>query len=1095
MVYRQHALEMPDADSGEPDRSLARLVVSGAHGANGAHGAPGGSGVGAGADGHPGGDASQARIGQSAGAIRVRLAPEAHEGDRALRLDAWLRGPDGASHERTEEIAFDEGGFIDLRARGGRGGDGGVGGDGGDGARGRRGANASRYSSGGNGGRGGDGGRGGNGTSGASGGSGGNVEVAVSGDDTHLLMLVRHDVRGGDGGVAGRNGRGGSGGAGGAGGSSHHWTTTESYRDANGNSRTRTRHHSNPGGSSGPSGSAGSPGRARLHDGADGPDGRFRISVHYADRVEAYPDRYRLRLVSFQHLCANRDGVYEPDERVEVRGLKVMNVGAMPTPHNHDVQLALESEGWVWPDRDAHLLLPRALGPGEIADVEGSLFFTIGDWTPDAPADAFAAADHIMQGAVLPAAHRAFEGYHGPEDPQGRFDVRFPVQASVLESLHSLAPGEAAKVRFAVRSVSARSFGYAGELGRELRFRLRPEGSELGPEHVTLHDDTGAALPWDEGWLLRIASLGPRETRSFEATLSFAPDAPFYRSARFRLSLELERPHRPEVRPIQLRDFEWRVARRYRRVEGCDLLLVTSHRTTREQIEAWERLAARLGLSVAIWDCSLEGHLDLRAELGAHVGGGSLLAHVSGGTVVILDAEIESAAGPARPHRLLDRDAIALMKTRDVSVAVIGGQEGDVDIVRWLMPDDASEPDARRESPAALRDSLVGLGDLHGQGELDVHEVCEVHHVGFFFEPPTEALLQRRAESLSRDLRDAYPNRRFVVSPRYAPEEVSSAGLVKRWRLGEIEVRTTLESARGRVVHVADRLGEARPEDIDGSHFQQVLLLARDFEKKLERLERAVAEGADALPEVRAILVDLVNEQRAVLASPWRRGLSRSEMERALPLLRMMRDRAGRLEARSPEQEPALIELAARLRYFSRAQPRWWEWPLSPLRRAPSLRRVTRRLLDDWIEATFGVASTQTDDRADQGRGRVRDAWRRVRDREAALRDGRAAFEETHGPADARAHSRLLMREPIEWRGVTSDAELLEEASDRVRSTSRLAALRARDAADDALRKRVREAQSSARERLLVRRRVAGEEPAAPVEVIEASRAQEQAKL
>ena len=56
-------------------------------------------------------------------------------------------------------------------------------------------------------------------------------------------------------------------------------------------------------------------------------------------------------------------------------------------------------------------------------------------------------------------------------------------------------------------------------------------------------------------------------------------------------------------------------------------------------------------------------------------------------------------------------------------------------------------------------------------------------------------------------------------------------------------------------------------------------------------------------------------------------------------------------------------------------------------------------------------------------------------------------------------------------------------------------ALGGSDAADDALRKRVREAQSSARERLLVRRRVAEEEPAAPVEVIEASRAQEQAKL
>lgn len=1079
MVYRQHALEAPEEGSGDPDRSLARLDVSGRDGAHGAHGHAGHHGGGSGGHGGRGGDAGRPQLGQSAGSIRVRLAPHDHEGERKLVADAWVLSPDGGQREGREELVFDEGGFVDLRAVGGRGGDGGHGGRGGDGARGRRGSDATRYRSGGNGGPGGDGGDGGDGTSGASGGSGGRVEVAVSGDHTHLLMLVRHDVRGGGGGAAGQNGAGGSGGAGGAGGSSHHWTTSESYRDAQGKTRTRTRHHSNPGGSSGPRGRDGRAGRARLHPGEAGPDGRFEIAVHYADRVERYEERYRLRLVSFAHLSANEDGVYEPDERVEVRGLRVMNVGGMPTPHNHDVQLALESEGWVWPDRDAHLRLPRALGPGEIAEVDGSLYFTIGDWEPEAPGDPFEAVDHILQGAVLPAAHRAFEGYHGPGDPQGRFLVRFPVQVSEIESLHALAPGEAARVRFAVRSVSGRSFGERGDVPRHVRFRLRPEGAELGPEHVTLHDAAGRAVLWDDGWVCAIAELGAGETRAFEATIAIAPDAPHYRSARFRLSLELERPRAAELRPVQLRDFEWRVARRYRRVEGCDVLLVTHHRTTRAQIDAWERLAARLGLKVAVWDCTLEGQLPLAAPRED----GVLLEHVAGGTVVILDAEIETAAGAVRPHRLLDRDALFRMKAHDVALAVVGGGEGDVDLARWLMPDDGAQPSARRASPGELRAAVAGLGDLHGQGELELHEVCDVHHVGFWFEPPTEALLERRALALSTHLRDEYPNRRFVVTPRFAPEQVSSVGLMKRWRVGELEVRTTLESGRSHVVHVSDRLGELRPEDIDGPYFQQVLLLARELEHKLERLEAVVARGGDPWPEVRAILVDLVNEQRAVLASGWRRGLSLSDAERALPMLRLLRDRAGRLSARAPEQEAALIELAARLRYFARARPRWWEWPLFPLRRATTLRWVALRLVDAWIEGAFGLP--EAEDRAPESRARVADARRRVREREAALRASLEEAEARHGPLGARGHSRLLMREPIEWAGVTTDAELIEGAADRLRTAHQLAAQRERDARDDALRERVRRAQSDARERLLVRRRVEAPE----VEPLELERA------
>ncbi|MBW2463251.1 MAG: hypothetical protein JRH11_16495 [Deltaproteobacteria bacterium] len=617
--------------------------------------------------------------------------------------------------------------------------------------------------------------------------------------------------------------------------------------------------------------------------------------------------------------------------------------------------------------------------------------------------------------------------------------------------------------------MSRRAFGAEADVRRRVRFDLRARESELGPEHASLRDRDGKALPWDDGWLCPVPAIGAGQTLPFEATLALAPDAPAYRSVTLRLSLEMERPRGGEVRPIQLRDFEWRVARRYRRVEGCDLLLVTSHRTTREQLEAWERLAARLGLRMAIWDVSLEGHLALRRDRP----GGPLLDHVVGGTIAVLDAEIDSAAGPVRPHRLLDRDVLFAMDKKDVSLAVFGGEAGDIDIARWLTPDDGARPSAHRESPGALWKAIAGLADLHGQGEVQVHDVTDVHHIGFWFEPPTEAILARRATALSERLRHEYPNRRFVVTPRFLPEEVGSIGLAKRWKLGEIEVRTTLESARGHLVHVAGRLGQALPEDIEGPHFTQALLLARDFEQKIVRLGAVLEEGGDPWPEARAILADLVNEQLAILASPWRRGLSAADCERAQPLLRTLRDRGAELSAGSPEAEPILIEVAARVRYFASAQPRLWEWLLMPVRRAPTMSRVTNGLVDEWLENVFSLASTEVDDHRDESKARVKHARKLVAERVEVLGgEERSKAEDALGPLDARAHSRLIMREPIEWDGVTTDAEVFESALDRVQTPARLAGLRAIDAGDDAKRKHVLDAHGEARAHLLVRRRV-----------------------
>jgi hypothetical protein len=63
----------------------------------------------------------------------------------------------------------------------------------------------------------------GHGTDGADGGNGGIVQIILDENNTHLLMAVKYDVRGGQGGNPGQHGQPGDGGTGGRGGDGHKW--------------------------------------------------------------------------------------------------------------------------------------------------------------------------------------------------------------------------------------------------------------------------------------------------------------------------------------------------------------------------------------------------------------------------------------------------------------------------------------------------------------------------------------------------------------------------------------------------------------------------------------------------------------------------------------------------------------------------------------------------------------------------------------------------------------------------------------------------------------------------------------------------------
>ena len=1044
MVYREQAHDIEREErSDDPDQTLLAYDASGRPGHHGLHGADGASGSFSGSDGDTGQSAGRPTPGVHAGVIEVTFARGSYDG--SVAIDGVRKDHQGRGARIGGELDHGDIGYIDLLARGGRGGDGGNGGRGGDGARGRSGSDATRYSSGSDGGPGGDGGDGGHASSGARGGDGGHILVHVAPDDTHLLMLLRQGIEGGAGGQRGVNGDGGTGGSGGSGGSSYSWTETESYTDSQGNRKTRTKYHRNAGGSNGPSGHNGSPGRARVTDGDRGKAGSFAIVVE----GQRYPSRYDLRLTHFAHHSANADGVYEPLEKVRVIDVEVQNVGGMPTPASSDIELRLQQLGWVIPER-GRLVLPKSLASGAKHRFTEALELTIGDYRPHSPDDPLACPEQVRHQAMLPDVRRGFRRYESDASRKlGHFVISFPTQASAIESLPALAPGEAACLRWTIRNTSKVAFGKAADNQRRVCFRLNAHESELGDDHAVLLDAGGERVPLDDGWGVEIDRIDPGQALTFEATVGFLKTAPHYRNLRLWLSLELgfiDRPH--ELRPVQYRDFDTRVAQRFEHCDGAQLLLVVNHRTTHQQLAAWREICDGLGIVVDVWDLSLQGGLDL-----SHPVEGSTLGQLfEGHTIVLLNNEVSTPEGEHVAHRCIAKQQLLEAAAEGVNLAFIGRDVG----VRQLMLPTAggAEADGQQRDASDLTKAIAGRDD---DALAVTAERCAVYDWSFFGGGCDTRKLHKAALRLSAHLSARHPQQRFLVAYHLAPEVVTRKLWLKRYRVGHLEVRSLLPTASGRLLSAEvddDRLHD--PAYIRSGDNMMTLLLTRSFDDKLERLmdelKQPRLDSAGEAWMVRmlcdALLVDLCAEQATILEARWRSGMSRQRMVGALPLLRKLAasEPHTRIEPETPEGR-AVITMVARLRHWAWSKWRLWEWlpPFVVLRRAPMLWWLVRSRSHAWLRSLFVGDTVDPIGKSNmkQGRKMLKSEARQIHKQWRASRKTWTLLDDT--PDAEQSFAEKLVTEPLRRRGITSDVEVLDEWSARLIDMDELREYEARD--------------------------------------------------
>ncbi len=974
----------------QAEKNLDKTSTSGKKGDGGAPGTDyeGTTASGAGNPGENGGDAGKASPGEHAGDIEsdledvgTKTAEVAIKTKRtAPAVDKDRRLPQPVIQKR---LPVGREGYLILEAIGGEGGRGGDGGGGQNGAQGYRGEDATKYSDGTNGGPGGPGGDGGSATSGLRAGDGGNVTVGVNAKDTHLLMLIKAFQSGGEGGDAGRNGPRGSGGPGGKGGDSLKWETLETKTDEKGIEYEKVTEHERGGGKTGTPGRDGSPGSALVKSGADGSPGKFKIIVKSANGTEEFTERYDLRLKSWKIRDGNGDGIFEPNEGVEIYDVVVENVakknGGMATPPNYAIRLAVETNGWVI-DLGQTLTIRESIPPGSSHSLKNQVLRAdLKSWQATGPQDRLKENQRLSPQATLERVERKFERFEKDQT----IEVTQPLKLHAIEGLDSLAPGEGTKLLMRVTNVSDKPYGFTAESKRRITLQSRYGGGDLDPNSVqyrqVTHPEGDSPLKsgsMQQKHLHEVTTLSPGESVLIEAEIQTDPNSPAYQMIDLDTDLLFTDPKDPNRQNnIRIRRFPIRIAEVYQKRKNSRILIVTNTKTEHEEVKEWKTIFDRMGLVYDIWDLSLNnGVLDLARDLPA---GGSLMEHYKNGLVVVLNNAFPAeGAGEANPKEMrassvLDpKQVLRALAANGTHLYLVGGdkQANETFLADSLIPrtgDDLTEFKSPKDFEKYARTYLNRARNAD-RPDIDVQTLDEesrTHDLSRFEMPievtklwgvPSQKDVDAAALALQKRLETIHPDLRFVVNAQpNLPAKDEKGKWWHRWNIGKLSVQQTVDASHASAVAngVTDKelhtSGWARGED---NHVG--LFLSLTFDQKLKLLhsilEREVAivdkkiwdntvideprisnEMAEAL--IDSIVINLAEEQKALRKSRWNLSLSKQEVREKMRLLEQLSkfEFPDLVRGDDPNEKndggELVVKLVARAKFVLASQSRWYD--------------------------------------------------------------------------------------------------------------------------------------------------------------------------
>ena len=486
---------------------------------------------------------------------------------------------------------YDE--VVLVNCRGGNGGDGGEGGDGGSGGAGGDGGEGTHK---GDGGHGGDGGMGGDGGAGGNGGSAGNGgHCVIQATVPSLLMLVEADCQAGVHGEGAQGGKGGEGGAGGFGGNGASWQEAD-VTSGQYTLKTVTGMRGKPGmtGSAGMSGTAGS-------DGSNGENGGvlWRITSENGEVLHQASKRYELEVTNYDVTPGSNNDIYEPNQRIRVTNVTVVNSGGLPLPAGAKVFFPSNETARFEP---TVYVLPE-LTPTESFTVPVTFNGRIFDQATPNSSGPLNVQAHVS--SRIDFLGRSFE----KSVTTKTLPVSYPIKLSFALSRKTMSCGEISTLDIGIENISQLLYGSScTDTGGSvyLKVHMDPRLLPLGIYSQVSHASLPYAINYDptvpDSMFIHIHEIQPGETLIVPVLVLMESQAELCDTCMWQVDLYLK------GKLIEYKSQIVRVSPAYTPLsdpaQTGDLLMIVNKHLKREQFVLLQRIFNILSVNVDYWDSS-----------------------------------------------------------------------------------------------------------------------------------------------------------------------------------------------------------------------------------------------------------------------------------------------------------------------------------------------------------------------------------------------------------------------------------------------------------------------------------------------------------
>jgi hypothetical protein len=325
-------------------------------------------------------------------------------------------------------------------------------------------------------------------------------------------------------------------------------------------------------------------------------DGAILWVVSSADGGVLYQagTRYEAEVTNLKVVSAIDDGIFEPNERILVSEVMVVNSGGLPLPEG--VTTFMPSTKTIKFEPTQFDLPSDRLFPDQSFVIPITYYGRIFDQPPpNVPGPFVSSAEFHPRAELL---GRPFEKSFLHQ----KLVVQYPVKLEYLRCSENLGRGEVSILEIGVQNISTMPYGSCVGSGGKVVVRLHmdarliPVGSaNIGFNAVPYTITYDPTIP--DSMYIQLHEIPPRQTVNVQVTIQMESRAELFDRCHWQADLYLR------DKLIEYNFEKVRVTPFYiPRDPPADILLVTSEAITRKEFVYWQRILEVLKVSVDFWD-------------------------------------------------------------------------------------------------------------------------------------------------------------------------------------------------------------------------------------------------------------------------------------------------------------------------------------------------------------------------------------------------------------------------------------------------------------------------------------------------------------